>query len=291
MIELAADLPGPIAYVFGGGGSYGAVNVGQLRAMARTDVRPDFTVGTSVGSLHATIVSETPDTAGDRLAGFWGIVTRHDVFGSRKVAALNAAALRPGVADPGPLRDLIDRSLTARDFKDLTIPMTAVAVDVSTGHRADLRSGDVLSALMASVAIPGIFPIVERDGQRLMDGGLVANVPIGVAAEQGAQTIVVFDCGFNLFAPRTEPTLLHVMLRAAAIMTSEQVRRDLQQYSDRTIIYVPGKWPPASMPFDFSKTAENNEGSYAAALSFLRDLKVTGPGLYGNPPDIARTTA
>ena len=90
------------------------------------------------------------------------------------------------------------RSTPSRDFSDLQLPLTAVAADVTTGHHVELNSGDLISALMASTAIPGVFPVVEREGLRLVDGGILYNVPISIAAEQGAQTIVVLDCGFNL---------------------------------------------------------------------------------------------
>ena len=289
MIELIASLPKPIAYVFGGGGSYGAVQVGQLRAIAKTDLLPDFVVGTSVGSLNATIVAETPLTAGDRLGGFWSLASRRDIFGSTRQMMRNMVTLRPGIADSRPLRDLLERSTASRDFTDLSLPLTAVAADAVTGHVAELRDGDLISALMASTAIPGVFPIVERDGQRLMDGGIIANVPIAIAAEQGAKSIVVFDCGFNLFAPTTDPTLPHVLLRAAAIMAAAQVRRDLALCaSECTILYVPGKWPPISRPYEFNKTDLNNQDSYQVALKWLRELQIKGTGLHGAPPDVTR---
>lgn len=289
MLKLAKNLPGPVAYVFGGGGAFGSIQVGQLRALARTDIKPDLVVGTSVGSLNATIVAETPDAAADRLAAFWALVRREDVFGSVATTMLNLASLRPALADSTPLRELLERSTPSRDFSDLQLPLTAVAADTATGHHVELREGDLLSALMASTAIPGIFPPVEREGRRLIDGGVLANVPIGVAAEQGAQTIVVLDCGFNLFGPRTDPTLPHALLRAAAIMVAGQVRRDLNLYQDRTILYVPGKWPPAGMPYDFSKSLENSTESYQVASKWLEMLDVNGPGLYGVPPDITRS--
>ena len=290
VLNLLKDVPKPIAYVLGGGGAYGAVQTGMLRALAKTDLRPDFVVGTSVGCLNATIVAETPDTAADRLAAFWAMITRDDVFGSAQRMMMNMASLRPAIADPTPLRELLERSSPSRDFSDLALPLTAVAADTTTGHHVELNSGDLISALMASTAIPGVFPVVEREGRRLIDGGVLANVPVGIAAEQGAQTIVVLDCGFNLFAPRTDPTLPHALLRAAAIMVASQVRRDLQLYQDRTIIYVPGKWPPAGQPYDFGtdKSKENSMGSYAIALEFLSRLTVAGPGLYGVPPDVTR---
>jgi NTE family protein len=288
VIELLKHVPKPIAYVLGGGGAYGSIHVGQLRALAKTDLRPDFVVGTSVGSLNATIVAETPEIAHDRLAAFWSLVTREDVFGSARKMMVNLAALRPAIADPTPLREMLLRSTPSRDFSDLQLPLTAVAADVTTGHHVELNSGDLISALMASTAIPGVFPVVEREGLRLVDGGILYNVPISIAAEQGAQTIVVLDCGFNLFAPRTDPTLPHALLRAAAIMASSQVRRDLLTHPDRTILYVPGKWPPASMPYDFSKAYENGTESYEIAMDWLEGLKIRGAGLYGEPPDVTR---
>ena len=289
MLELLDQLPKPIAYVFGGGGAYGAIQVGQLRALAKTDIRPDFVVGTSVGSLNATIVAETPEIAHDRLAAFWTLLTRDDVFGSMRRLMMNLSSLRPALADPKPLLELMYAASPARDFSDLKLPLTAIAADVTTGHHVELNSGDLMSALLASVAIPGIFPVVEREGRRLIDGGILHNVPISIAAEQGAQTIVVFDCAFNMFAPRTDPTLPHALLRAAAIMVSGQVRRDLAQYGDRTILYVPGKWPPASMPYDFgSSYAKNGNESYELAMDWLEELELDGPGLYGTPPGYMR---
>lgn len=103
---------------------------------------------------------------------------------------------------------------------------------------------------MASTAIAGIFPVVAREGRRLIDGGILANVPIGIADEQGTKTIAMLDCGFSLFAPRTDPTLPHSLLRAVAMKSASQVRRDVALLTDRTILYVPGKWPSPSQPYN-----------------------------------------
>ncbi len=291
MIELLGKLPKPIAYVLGGGGAYGSVQVGQIRALAKTDIRPDFVVGTSVGSLNATIIAETPEIAHDRLGAFWTLLTREDVFGSMRKMMFNLSSLRPALADPTRLREMLLASTPSRNFSDLELPLTAIAADVTTGHHVELNSGDLISALMASVAIPGIFPVVEREGRRLVDGGILHNVPISIAAEQGAQTIVVLDCAFNMFAPRTDPTLPHALLRAVAIMVSGQVQRDLALYNDRTILYVPGKWPPASMPYDFTNSyAKNGNESYELAMDWLAALEIKGTGLYGEPPDYMRVT-
>ena len=288
MIKLLDQLPKPIAFVFGGGGAYGAVQVGQMRAIAKTDIVPDFCVGTSVGSLNATVVADTPDIAGDRLAAFWAAITTDVVWGARRSMMMRMASLRPAVGDTSALQALLETATLGRSFEDLTLPLTAVAADATTGHLVEINQGDLLSGLLASIAIPGIYPPVEREGRKLVDGGVLANVPIGVAARQGAQTIVVFDCGFNLFAPRTDPTFPHALLRGVAIMVAGQVRRDLDIHQDRTVLYVPGKWPAAGLPYDFSKSVQNSTASFKIAHKWLNELVIEGPGHYGLPPDVTR---
>src|SRR5262249_6129482 len=150
----------------GGGGSYGAVQVGQLKAMGRTDVVPDFCVGTSVGSLNGLITAENPSTAVERLEYFWTDITRREVFGSRRRAFANVAMLQSSATNPGPLIEYIKKATTARDFQDLVLPHTAVAVDADTGQRVDITTGDLISACMASCCIPGVYPVVEREGRR-----------------------------------------------------------------------------------------------------------------------------
>ncbi len=283
-IELAADLPGPVAYVLAGGASYGSVQVGQLRALAKTDITPDFVVGTSVGSLNGAIVAEDPQLAADRLSALWSSITSSDVFGKAFKAGVNLATRQPWVVDSAPLADLIERSVHARDFTELKIPLTAVATDFQTGDAVPIREGDLPSALLASAAIPGIFPSVERDGRRLVDGGLVANIPMGIAAAQGAQTIVVLDCGFTVVAPERDDTWLGALLRAAAIMAAQQVRREFEACADRTVLYLPGPWPIGALPNDFSRSQEIASDAFDLTLAWLTDLHPSGPGRYGAAP-------
>ena len=211
-------------------------------------------------------------------------MTREDVFGSARKMMVNLAALRPAIADPTPLREMLLRSTPSRDFSDLQLPLTAVAADVTTGHHVELNSGDLISALMASTAIPGVFPVVEREGAAI---GRWRD-PLQRSHQHRRRTGCADDRRPRLrlqpFAPRTEPTLPHALLRAAAIMASSQVRRDLLTHPDKTILYVPGKWPPASMPYDFSKAYENGTESYEIAMDWLEGLKIKGAGLYGEPP-------
>ena len=119
----------------------------------------------------------------------------------------------------------------------------------------------------------------------------MANVPMGIAAAQGAQTIVVLDCGFTVVAPERDDTLLGVLLRGAAIMASQQVRRELESCADRTVVYLPGPWPVHARPNDFSHSQEIAADAYELTLAWLNEFHPAGPGRYGSAPVDSLTSA
>lgn len=284
LIRLMDSLPRPIAYVLGGGASYGSVQVGHLRALAETDLQPDFVVGTSVGSLNGAIVAENPATAAERLTDLWSGMTRQAVFGNVLGTAVNLAKGKASAVPNTGLRSIIEQAVTARTFEDLRIPHTAVTTDFDTGEPVPVSSGDLVSALLASAAIPLVFPPVKRGKRKLVDGGIVANVPISIAADQGAATIVVLDCGFTVMAPDHEETATGRLLRTAAIMAAQQVRRDLAAVSDRTVLYLPGPWPMRGRPDDFRRAQENASTTYGLTMTWLHGLQIVGSGRYGMAP-------
>ncbi len=288
-IELADQLPGPVGYVLAGGASFGATQVGHLRALAETDITPDFVVGTSVGSLNGAVVAEDPGRAAQRLTELWAGVTRQEIFGNSLLHAVNMATGKESAVKNSGLRSVIERAIVARDFSELVIPHTAMATDFDTGRAVALNEGDLVSALLASAAIPLVFPEVDRSGRRLVDGGLVANVPIAVAAGMGAQTIVVMDCGFTVMPPEKNDTYSARLLRTAAIMTSQQVRRDLEGVTDRTVLYLPGPWPLGIRPDDFRSSPEIADRTFGMTMAWLHALRPQGPGRYGAAPTDALT--
>jgi NTE family protein len=287
--EFGRKIKRPVAYVFAGGASYGSIQAGMLRALADSDITPDMVLGTSVGSLNGAVVAEDPDNAADKLTALWSVVTRDQIFGGVVSAALNLASGRPSAVGNEGLRAFVEGALVSRDFADLAIPHTAMATDFDTGLPVSIREGDLISALLASAAIPTIFPSVAREGMRLVDGGLVANVPIGQAVAQGAKTIVVLDCGFTVLAPDSEDTFSGRLLRMAAIMAAQQVRRDLDKTEGRRVLYLPGPWPAAVMPDDFSHSVELADRAEVLAREWLAELEITGPGRYGYAPSDALT--
>jgi NTE family protein len=164
------------------------------------------------------------------------------------------------------------------------VPFAAVAMDTATARPYVLREGPLLPALLASTAIPGLFPPVQLGSFRLYDGGLVANVPMRQALAMGARSLVVLDCSFPGHLPDLPGTLAEVLLYTAMVtMRSQAVLEAPLVAADVPVIYLPGPEPSPVSPLDFRHTAALIEGAYEAARPFLDDLVVTGPGLYGSP--------
>jgi NTE family protein len=281
-----AGLPRPVGYVLGGGGSLGAVQVGMLQALGEQDVAPDIVTGTSVGSLNGAVVALNPKSAANRLSHLWARITRERVFPGGLLAQMRTLQhtkthLFPSTGLAGVIADFMGADAT---FADLTLPFAAIAMDVATARPHVMREGRLLPALLASAAIPGVFPPVQLESLRLYDGGLVANVPMRQALAMGARSLVVLDCNFPGHIPGPPETIAEVLFYTALVtMRSQAVFEAPLVAADVPVIYLHGPEPHTVSPLDFRQTGALIEAAYEAARSFLDDLDITGPGLYGSP--------
>ncbi len=271
-------LPRPVAVAVGGGGVFGATHVGVGYALEQRGFVPDLIVGTSVGALTGAIAAAYPHCASRRLNDVWAHVRRHQVF------PLGYLPSRVSLFADHGLRRLIAQAELPQRIEDMAVPFTAVAMDLDTGGRALLRSGDLESALLASAAIPGILPPVHRDGRTLVDGGLVAQVPALAALEVGAASVVVLSTGPEsspLRPPMPRHRMGSVVARAGRARWQHQVERDLHEVSQHipTIVLPTGidEWPA---PWDFGHSQRLISTAFDTAGSFLDGLRVNGPGLY-----------
>jgi len=293
LLALQHMVPRPLAIVFGGGGSRGAVQLGMLQALAETDLRPDLVVGTSVGSLNGAIFASDPALAAVKLAEIWARMDRQQVFPGgfflKTLAATTAG--RSYVFDPTPLSDLIAEYLPVSRIEDLELPFTAIATDLDSGVRVELDSGDLRTALLASSAVPVAFPSVEIGGRRLVDGGLVANIPIRQAVARGAKSVLVLDCGIFGAAGRWSQGIFGVVVQSLAIAGRQQVTVDLAVAADIPVLYFPVPASILTTIFDFEGTAVLAQESFEQGRSALAHLAEHGPtssvlqpGIYGDPP-------
>ncbi len=169
-----------VAFVLSGGGNQAVAQVGMLRALVERDITPDIVVGTSAGALNGVAVAATPTLAGvAQLANVWCDLSGSDVFpGGRITRAWNVVRRGTYLFDSSGLEHLIDHTTPARNFADLEVPLRVVATDLDSGEEVVLASGPLKPALLASAALPGVFPIVAHDDRRLVDGGVVDTVPL-----------------------------------------------------------------------------------------------------------------
>ena len=281
-----ANLPRPVGYVLGGGGSLGAVQVGMLQALGEHDIAPDIVAGTSVGSLNGALVALDPRSAANRLSHLWVKITRERVFPGGLLAQVRTLQhtkthLFPSTGLAAVIAEFMGADAT---FADLTLPFAVMTMDIATARPHVLRDGRLLPALLASAAIPGIYPPVELGPLRLYDGGLVANVPMRQALAMGARSLVVLDCNFPGNVPAPPETIAEVLFYTAMVtMRAQAVLEAPLVAAGVPVVYLHGPEPHPVSPLDFRHTGTLIEAAYEAARSFLAGLRVTGPGLYGSP--------
>jgi NTE family protein len=192
-IDTLRSLPRPLAYVLPGGGALAAYQVGVLDALTAAGLRPDRLIGVSAGAMNAALFAWSSDSEGvRRLGAIWSNVKRRDLLRVHPGRlALALAGKRASFLDNRHGIAFLRKHLGARLIEHAPIPLTIIATDLATGRPFILESGDVVFAIVASSAFPGVFPPVQLAGHTLIDGGVVADVPLDVAAELGMASVVV----------------------------------------------------------------------------------------------------
>ncbi len=248
-----------IALVLSGGGSLGAVQVGMLQALADSGFRADLVVGASVGALNGAFYAQQPDAGGvERLAALWRGLRRDDVFPLSLPGTLRALLGGRGyLSKPDRLRGIIHRALDVRRIEDTRIPLHVAATEVMSGAEVLLSSGDIDTALLASAAIPLVFPQVEIDGRSLIDAGVSDNTPIASAVELGARRIVVLPTGTSCALREPPRGMRALALHVLALLSMRQLDRDVERFAQAAeITVVPPLCPVSIGAFNFSHTRE-----------------------------------
>lgn len=270
------------ALVLSGGGSLGAVQVGMLHALSRAGFMPDVVIGASVGALNGAFFACDPSPSGvERLADLWRSLRRKDIFPLTMMAGLTALLFgRDHLIEPSGLRVIANRALEIRRIEQARIPLHIVATDVLSGEEVLFSSGDVETALMASTAIPVVFPWVKAGGRYLVDGAVSNNTPIAGAVACGAERIVVLPTGTSCAMqepPRSMPALA---LHALNLQNMRQLDRDVGRYSEQVCVtIVPPLCPLSASVFDFSQTDSLIERAAIQTREWLAagGLDSTGP--------------
>ena len=196
------------AFVLGGGGLLGAVEVGMLRALLEAGVRPDLIVGTSVGALNGALVATDPEPrVVDRLVRLWeSAAGSGEVYGDGAVRQVTRA-VRTGthLHSAKPLRDRLAQELGDLTFAELAVPFQCCAASIERAAEHWFTAGRVTDAVMASAAVPGLLRPARVDGEHYLDGGIVNSIPVGRAVECGATNVFVLQVG-RVDRPLSVPT-------------------------------------------------------------------------------------
>lgn len=261
------------AFVLSGGGSLGAVQVGMLRALAERHIQPDLLVGTSAGALNAVFVAGhgTDDRGVDALAGVWAGLRARSVFSVAPRQTLSVlVGGSAGVCSDRGLRTLLDTHLRFDLLEDAPITLVVVTTDLLSGREVALRTGDARSAVLASCAIPGVFPPVPHDDMVLADGGLANNSAISQAVEAGADTVYVLTSGYACALPHLPRTPWGVATHALSLLTHQRLAADVTRFAEQVdLVVLPTPCPLRVSPIDFSRAGELIRIAHAEARQWL----------------------
>jgi NTE family protein len=227
------------AFVLSGGGNQAVCQVGMLRALLERDVVPDVLVGTSAGAWNASVIAAVPSLEGvDRLVETWEKLRGDVVFpGGRFSRAWNLLTRDDHLFENDGLRELLANSGTPETFSDLVVPLRVVACDLETGEEVVFAAGPLVPALLATAALPGLFPPIRHDGRILVDGAVVDTVPLSHALAGPVDRVFVLPID-NELNSRNLRSPIDVAIRAFAISRRQRFDIELRNVPESIDVVV-----------------------------------------------------
>ena len=259
------------AFVFAGGGSFGAIQVGMLQSLAAHGITADMVVGSSVGALNGAFYAGDPTLKGvERLATIWRGLTRQDVFPMSWRTVLSFLWRRDFLIPHDGIRKLIDDNIHYRNLQDAKLPVHIVTTDIISGDSVVLSEGSTAEAIVASTAIPGAFAQVRYKDYYLADGAISSNTPIQVAVRKGARRLIILPTG-HACATQTPPIgAVANALHALTLLIARQLVSELESLGpDIEYFVVPPLCPLVGSPYDFSRTADHIERAIRTTDAWL----------------------
>ncbi len=275
----------PVAFVLGGGGIRGAVEIGMIQALLEAGIRPDIVAGTSIGAINGAQVAADPTLAVvDTLLHAWTSPEANAVYGDSLMAQLTRLVkTKTHLNSPAPLRRLLERSLGADTrFEDLAVPLRVVAASIERAAEHVFDSGPLIPAVLASASVPGLLPATRIGDEHFIDGGVVNSIPIDLALAAGARTIFVLQVG-RVETPLVAPTTAVGAARVAfEVARRHRFARDLATLPEGVALHVlPSggalEGDDGLMAYRRMETVHRRiDQAYEAGKAFLRDRGLSG---------------
>ena len=214
--QLISDRP-RIGLALSGGAARGIAHVGVLRALEEHNIAIDAIAGASAGALVGGAY------AAGLSIGELEVLARE--FRWRRMARFSFSRL--GLQSNARMEAFLRARLPVTNFEDLKLPFIAMATDLRSGTAVAIRDGDIAFAIRASTCLPALYvPVRDPRGRLLVDGGLVANLPISYVRELGADIVIAVDVGADgarfMESPRTALGVLTQTFVAVERIVSRQ---------------------------------------------------------------------
>jgi NTE family protein len=298
-----------IGLVLSGGGARGAAHIGVLQVLDQLHVPIDAIAGTSMGAVVGGLYAS--GLSAQEIAQVAGSLNWQDAFHDRPprseltfrrkqeddsylvdfpVGVRDWAFQLPKGLIKGQSLEMLLRRLTlpvatTHSFDDLPTPFRAVATDLATGEPVVMQSGDLASAMRASLSAPGVFVPAERDGRVLVDGGIADNLPIDVARKLNVDILIVVDVGAPLYARERLGSATTISNQMLSILIRRDSTRQLATLTRSDILISPEMGGLSS--FDFAVVPKAMAAGSKAAQDMLAQLRT----LALNPAEYARYVA
>ena len=265
-------------WVLGGGGARGAAQVGVLQALFEANIEgPAAVVGTSVGALNGASIAAYPSLAGTMmLREVWMSRQALSVFQAHPLGIIVSGVRRDQLSafPQRNVRRLIDRAqaLTGiTTFEQLRVPLAVVATDLNAGKPAVFRSGDLTPALLASTAIPGVFPMVRINDREHLDGGIVQNTALNIAVDDGAKEILAISLMAGGEYERAPAGFGELIARTLQLSLHHQMLSDYERLRQRCriIVFCPVTTPTATWEMKREHVEAVMESSRVAMAALL----------------------
>jgi NTE family protein len=244
----------------------------MLQELIARDIRADRVFGASVGAINgASYAGEPTMENAERMATIWRAVKGTDIFPRGTFDGPWAyLQRRASVHANTGLRAIIESGIDYENLEDATIPIEVVTTSLTDGRERWIGHGPAVEAILASSAIPSIFPPVTIDGDLLVDGGVVNNVPISRALETGCDRIYVLLCGPLHYHPPPPRRPLEAQLTAFFVAIHARFIRELALLPPGVeVVVFSGGGEPSGQYRDFSASSaliEEGRAEVAAVL-------------------------
>jgi NTE family protein len=251
--------PKKIGLALSGGAIHGAAHIGVIQVLEREGISADIVTGTSAGAI-----------VGAAYAAGVSIQDMEQLFRQARWPNLVKLSWRNALSlfDTQPLEDFICTNIGNHTFEELPRKFAAVSCDILTGERVVHNHGPIAPAVRASAAYPGILSPVEMDGKLLVDGGVVDNLPSGLAREMGADYVIAVDLSTPTHLTHNPGNPIEVMM---AVINLMQARAALPGPELNDCLIKPDVEEFSA--WDFSKIDELEARGRAAAEKAISKIK------------------